>query len=132
MDHIVLPPPHQPLEVPVYAEPKYDDGPFLTFPLRRTGKTLEELKSAYSADYDVFTQPRLKEALFQEWLFFGLLHEFLGVEADHLHFMKLNEAMDLLLNTTKLHEKTEAGWSSKKLQILGQGASTSRVYDNAV
>ncbi|KAF7540756.1 hypothetical protein G7054_g1167 [Neopestalotiopsis clavispora] len=82
MDHLSLPqfPAHPHVEVPRICEAEYDGGPWLSYQERERWQKVDFLGASRSAD-DV-------QSFLQRWLFFGLLHVFLGAKLDQSSFVR--------------------------------------------
>jgi hypothetical protein len=130
MDHVLLPKdPVPPISdrVPYVCTEKYDGERFLSYP-NRNGKPWLELPGgnlpymtyAISKKISLIEQQE-QERFFQTWLFFGLLHEMLGVsycERDFI-FQDPNSPEREYLSTVNLLPKLELVWGNLRPGQLG-------------
>ena len=97
MEHLQIPrtPTHEPLLVPYFCKEEYDGGPFHTYPERKEWSKDElanvrtwdrEVPFVFKYVNDVRYNERPKhsleatEAFLQNWLYFGLLSAFFGLD----------------------------------------------------
>ena len=88
--------------VPFVCEKQYDEGPFLTYPIREgklhivpdSSVVLEKAVPIWQHEKLHPTPNKEFEAFCQTWLFFGLIHELLGNSCESADFVRLNENDD--------------------------------------
>ena len=125
--------------VPYLCQDKYDEGPFLDYPRRlglpnfevdRTLRLSHRLSRA-SREILAAVPPVEAEPFFQNWLFFGLLHEILGALYRHDDFVTTlldGEIEKPIITTERLLSRLEA-WEAQLTQDTG---SLTAVYEHIV
>jgi Heterokaryon incompatibility protein (HET) len=112
MDHLCLPqdPDWKNLEVPLFSEEPYDCGPFLTYPDRYPGTIFRD-PSADDNTPTVTFRPAIEACRqYQQWLFFGLLHEFLQDLFIESEYVSWSEDGNAKVVTTKSLLPTLETW----------------------
>lgn len=111
MEHLPLPrDPLQPCPtIPLYSEEPYDKQPFLDYLIRHPGSIfLDDDGPGLIYEKDV-------RAHYQRWLFFGLLHEFLGGLYEPNEFIRYVEDVERAYLSTISLRKVTAKWFAEDL-----------------
>ncbi|OJD35959.1 het domain protein [Diplodia corticola] len=122
MDHLLVPkhPARPAPKVRYYCRQEYDGGDFLTYPERMgwidDGDTWLDLSDSHDVDE--------ASAFLQQWLFFGLLHEFFGELADFSAFIETDSSSGIVYVHTRELLPMARAWlererAEKRLALQG-------------